>query len=430
MNFRPQLFRKIFFVVVVLILVFSISTSRVVLPVSAQSLQDQLDQLNRDLDQIRQNKSGIQSQLDAAQNEANQYSGQVGALKAEVDTLQLEIYELDTQIKAQQLTIDDLTTKIAAKTAEIAANQAKMDDLSVETDQRIADDYQNYRLNKTSGADFFTVENPNTYFKDSQYKEIIQDAANKALQELNDLQKQMDKDRSDLEDNIAKVQRDKTQLDEQQALIADQQADLAAKMDSYYAAYSKAQSNANLSKSQLDQLSGTESEKSAQAEYIRQQLFNSFSSISNGQYVVAGTMIGRQGSTGWSTGPHLHFVVTINGYTDNPCNYLSYNPYLQDPFGLGSCSGNGSLQWPLHSADATIYYTSTYDPSGCYDHGCSPHLALDIAAGVWNSPVYAAHNGYLYKGVDQYGANYIILCENASNCNSGFKTGYWHLSEY
>lgn len=413
-----------------LTLVITLIATRLSVPVSAQSLQEQLDQLNTDLEQIRQNKAAVQSQVDAAQNQANQYSGEIGALKGEVDKLQLEIYELDTKIKAQQLTVDDLNKKIASKTIEIEANQTKVDDLTVETDQRIADDYQNYRLNKSSGADFFTVESANTYFKDSQYKEIIQDAANKALNELRDLENQLEKDKKELEDNIAKVQRDKTQLDEQQALIAKEQSELQGKMDTYYNAYNSAQSIVNNNQSALNQLQGAESEKSAQAEYIRQQLFNSFSSISSGQYVVAGTMIGRQGATGWATGPHLHFVVTYNGYTDNPCNYLPYNSGLQDPFGLGGCGSGGSLQWPLHSADAVIYYTSTYDPSGCYDHGCSPHLALDIASGVWNSPVYAAHNGYLYKGVDQYGANYIIICENASNCNAGFKTGYWHLSEY
>lgn len=44
--------------------------------------------------------------------------------------------------------------------------------------------------------------------------------------------------------------------------------------------------------------------------------------VSQGQFVNKGEVVGYEGTTGYSTGPHVHFEVRVNGKPNNPLNYI------------------------------------------------------------------------------------------------------------
>jgi peptidoglycan hydrolase CwlO-like protein len=385
--------------------------------VEAATLQQQLEEIEKQLAAIRGVKNGLQSKVKDQQNKIGTYAGEIGKLRAETETMQLTIAELELQINELEVNIKIAEEKIASQEKEIGVQREAINLLADDAQQRISLGYKDLRTRGQNRVAFTPSDNVSGYFKDSQYMQIIQESTSRSMVELLELKNKLQQDQQILAEKTQEIKRNKTLIDEQKKQMTTKQNELKSQMEKYYGAIYVAQSNINSVQGALSKVSQDEMRKQAEAEKIRQAIFNSFKSIPNGRYVVKGTQVGRQGATGLATGPHVHVMVKYNGAQQNPCTYMR---------GPG-CGGNGTVSYPLKG---TFYFTSGYGRRCVTGWGCNNHSGIDIAHSVWNAPVYAPIDGYMYKGVDQYGGKYIIICEKASNCNSGKQVGLWHFSSY
>jgi hypothetical protein len=280
----------------------------------------------------------------------------------------------------------------------------------------------NFRMvgvNTDIGSNILFTPNINTYFKNTQYKEIIQSDTNDLLIQLAQLKAALEQKKKELDEKLIEQQKEQELVKIKAEDMKQKKAEVDAKMAIFYQKVAELQMTSNNYSNTIAVLNEDQAKKNAQAELIKQQIIGGFTPFGQGQYVVAGTMIGQQGCTGLCTGPHLHFMTYLNAALLDPCGQLEGGAML--------CGAGGPLKSPLRG---NMVFTSGFG-NRCFWWGgttyCDFHNAIDVAATPWNAPVYAAHDGYLYKGVDPYGANYIIICQNG-NCNQGYKTGYWHLS--
>ena len=80
---------------------------------------------------------------------------------------------------------------------------------------------------------------------------------------------------------------------------------------------------------------------------------NSQSSLTIGEKVTKGQVIGHVGQTGAATGPHLHFEIRVNGEKVNPLNYKYDNGMGEGTGGIGSIYNTTSNQYNDSNEETT-----------------------------------------------------------------------------
>jgi predicted nucleic acid-binding Zn-ribbon protein len=387
------------------------------------SLENQLEEVQKKLGDLRKQKQDIQGAIDAERSKQSGVNNEISSIARERDLLQAEVDEKDLVIQELNLQIEILTNTIADTEKVIVKTKADISDLEVEADKQLSSMYLDLKTYNT-GISLIFADGSADIVKTGLYQKTIQDDTNNALKGLKQKNDELNAEITKLEESKVKIESDRKVLDDEKVALAAKKGELQTKISRLVALFNESQRSIDANRKARESLSDQEAKYLGEEELLKQQIFNRVGTINNGTFVKKGTIIGYQGLTGLTTGYHLHFGVMYNGGYQNPCSYLPSGRF-------GNCGGNGQIDWPLKG---TFYYTSAY---GYRPEFGSYHRAIDIAHPTQNAPVYAAHDGWYIRGFEPCnpsywlcksgGANYVILCQNKSNCNSGFKTMYWHL---
>jgi len=256
----------------------------------AQSLQDQINALDRDIATKESTLKDISARADNLQNKLDSINAEIAALDSKIQRANLEIEQTNAQIDETKAKLDK-QKKIMYENARVLYKEGDISTLEV-----------------LASSDNFT-----DFVNRQEYLETVKENVNKAAREVVALKTALEANLEKLKNVIAEanIQRSVQTFKQQE------QAELVAETRGQEANY---QAMVNNLKQQ---------QAAAQAALA--------ASISNGNYKVApagsvsaGDIVGSVGSSGMSTGPHLHLEVRIGSSTTDPAPYIQVQP-VQPP---------------------------------------------------------------------------------------------------
>lgn len=293
------------------------------------------------------------TQLNAANTQAAETSQHISNIDSQLDTLQAQIASTQAQISATNAGIADAKARMAKSQITLGA--------------LVQSEYQGSKQTK---LEMLVGSNSlSDYVDKEQYLKSGQDKIAAAVEAVVKAKKELD----------AKL----INLNKLNVQLADAQNGLT---------FAKAQAQNQLA--QLD--SARNALKVKLAKYQNGRVVNV------GDQVHAGDLIGFEGTSGCSTGPHLHFEVDQNG---SPVNPLNFTP--------------GRLRWPLDPGYGVAQDFGKPNWSAPY----SFHTGMDLTQ-YFGAPVYAAADGTVsFSGYDHTGfGDHVIISHGG-----GLQTLYGHL---
>lgn len=346
----------------------------------------------------------------AAAETISQLQARSSALEAEISQNNDRLLALNGEKATLQKAVDELSIEIASANLEIQVTEVKLAELKARLEKAELELERQKGLLKATlqaiyerkGASTFELLMATDSFTDfvnqQEYLGQLQTAVKQSTEQVVKLKQQIE-DEKKTQEVLLTTQKEKRSIVDAKK---QQQQELLESTQGEESRYKQIVAN---------QHAELEKAESALAALLAQGSQVSFGPVSRGQ------VIGKVGSTGDSTGPHVHFSVTRNGEYQNPWN--------------GGTSLINGYTWPVpgHTRVSTPfgYNISCGDPTYGPYPGCSGpndtyvHRAIDIPAPFYTPIVAAADGNIIFRGC-RAGLGYVVVIDHGG----GWQTWYPH----
>jgi len=357
-------------VVVMVFAVASMIFGKAVIPASAATESE-----------LRAQAAALQEAINANNAKAKELSTQVDSLKRTVGSLNVQIAQATTQIELIDVKLKQLETDLENAQTELERQKGLLKSSMRALYKRGGASTVELLVGSDSFSDFI---NDQEYLE--RLKTGIQESTEKIIQLKLQIQSQQD------EQKTLKLQ----QVGQRAGLEQNktEQANILSVTRGEEARYKDLVSKLKKEKAEAD------------AALARAVSSGSYRAAPVGP-VVAGEVVGGIGSSGLSSGPHLHLEVRQGGSIRNPAGYIQFQPVRMPPAWMSQGYWNAD----------PIYYSGH-------------HPGVDYA-GPSGTPISAIDDGYMYRGCSNqilgtsnnaYG--YVAIVEHSS----GAISIYAHMS--